>query len=79
MKCAIAGFVCISIFFTELYATSGDAGNYLPELVFDGANGVGAGKAKLFLQHIVPSNLKIKIINDGLKDEDVLNEVVILK
>jgi len=50
------------------------ASTYIPKLVVDGANGVGARVALQFAKRIDPALLEITIINDGDKKGDVLNE-----
>jgi len=58
----------------DLRSIYGDVSRYKPHLVVDGANGVGAIKAKLFLPLLEQTGLKIKIVNDGDGEDDVLNQ-----
>lgn len=71
--------VCISYFLFQKPSN----GNYVPSILFDGANGVGALKMKVGLSYLGDS-LQVQLYNDGngklnhlVSNEDALIETIL--
>jgi len=60
--------------YSKLKATFGELVCYKPQLLFDGANGVGAVKVVQLLSSLPKDSFRLTLVNDGTKENDILNK-----